>query len=83
MVRSAFFTASLALLLLATSVHAGPISVRIDDHDFTFGVAVDAVYAYDGNPRRDTERSRLLALASKAARLLPAFRSYFGISLSI
>ncbi|MFA6134055.1 MAG: PEP-CTERM sorting domain-containing protein [Phycisphaerae bacterium] len=48
MVRSTFFAVSLALLLLATSVHAGPISVRIDDHDFTFDVALDAVYAYDG-----------------------------------
>lgn len=38
----------LAVLLLGNHAWAEPLSVRIDDHDFTFDVPLDAVYDYSG-----------------------------------
>jgi hypothetical protein len=51
MLRSICLSALGVLLLLAAVVHAAPLSIRIDDHDFTFDVAQDAIYDYAGaNP---------------------------------
>lgn len=53
MLRSIVVSSVIIVSLMAVSVQAAPLSVRIDDFDFTFDTAYDAVYAYNG-AREDT-----------------------------
>lgn len=48
MSRSVVWGSLLALGSLLGSVQAAPLSVRIEDHDFSFDVPYQAVYDYDG-----------------------------------
>lgn len=62
MLSSRFWLVLVGIGLLAANLQAAPLSIRIEDHEFTFDVPLDAVYDYAG---AGTDRLYVPAVSGK------------------